>query len=109
MKHLIFTILENGPKCEEVLMSLSKAGYNGTVIASTSLKHTLANEGEIPMFFNLALIESNKFENNTTLYIVAEENEVDDVKKIIKSHTENFEKCKGGMFVVPLESFEGSF
>ena len=109
MKHLIFSILENGSKCEEVLSSLSKAGYNGTVIASTSLKHSLANEGEVPMFFNLALIESNKFENNTTLYIVAEEKEVNDVKEIRKKHTNNFKDCKGGMFVVPLESFEGSF
>ncbi len=109
MKHLIFAVLENSHAAEETLMKLSKMGYNGTVIPSTSLKHTLENDGEVPMFVNLSLFEHGKFENNTTLYIVAEENQVEDVQNIIRESTKHFTRCRGGMFVIPLESYEGSF
>ena len=109
MKHLLFAILESGHIGEEILHNLSKEGYNGTVIPSTSLKHTLEHEGDIPMFFNLALFESNKFENNITLYLILDEEQIEDVKNIINKHTNHFKNCHGGMFVVPLESYEGSF
>ncbi len=109
MKHLIFVILEHSHAAEETLVKLSKMGYNGTVIPSTSLKHTLENDGEVPMFINLSLLEHGKFENNTTLYIVAEEEQVENVLDIIRTTTKHFKRCRGGMFVVPLESYEGSF
>lgn len=109
MKHLVVAVLENHIVTEEILSTLSHAGYNGTVIPSTSLKHTLESGGEIPMFVNLAHFESDRFENNTTLEIVVEDNEVEEVLDIIRDKTEHFTECKGGMYVIPLERFEGSF
>jgi len=109
MKHLITAVLENHVITEEILSTLSKEGYNGTVIASTSLKHTLENGGEIPLFVNLDKLAGNHFENNTLLEIIVEDDEVDEVMNIIRDKTEHFTECKGGMYVVPLEKFEGSF
>lgn len=109
MKHLIIAIMDDRHVAEEVLSSLSKSGYNGSVISSTSLKHTLENGGEIPMFVNLANFESDRLENNTTLNILVEENIIDDVLDIIREKTKSFTLCKGAMFVVPVERFEGSF
>lgn len=109
MKQLITAVLEDHNITEEILVTLSKAGYNGTVIASTSLKHTLENGGEIPMFINLSHFESDRYENNTTLQIIVEDDKVDEVLNIIREKTVGFTKCKGGMFVQPLERFEGSF
>lgn len=109
MKHLIIAIMDDHRVAEEVLATLSKAGYNGSVIPSTSLKHSLENGGEIPMFVNLASFESDKLENNTTLNIVIDEEKVDEVMAIIREKTEGFSLCKGAMFVVPLEKFEGRF
>lgn len=109
MKHLVFAVLENHIITENVLKELSHSGYNGTVMLSTSLKHTLTNDGEIPMFVNLSHLEKDRFENNTTFYICVEEEHVEDVLNIIREQTEHFTACKGGMFVIPLERFEGSF
>ena len=109
MKHLIKAVLDDHVVTEEILTTLSKAGFNGTVIPSTSLKHTLENGGEIPMFMNLAHFESDRFENNTTLEIIIEENKVEEVCSIIREKTKGFTVCKGGMFVIPLPKFEGSF
>lgn len=109
MKHLIKAVLDDHVVTEEILTTLSKAGFNGTVIPSTSLKHTLENGGEIPMFMNLAHFESDRFENNTTLEIIVEENKVEEVCSIIREKTKGFTACKGGMFVIPLPKFEGSF
>lgn len=109
MKHLIFAVINRHDVTEETLEALSDAGFNGTVITSSSLRKTIANGGEVPMFVSLASVEHPRYEGNTTIYIVTDEEKVEEVKNIIRKHTENFEKSDGGMFVVPLESFEGSF
>ena len=109
MKNLIFAIIEKHTISEEVLESLSKAGYNGTVVPSTSLKHAILDHGEAPMFFNLSHLDEESFENNTTLFIVVDEEKTENVLNIIREHTKNFTLSHGGMFVTPLTSFEGSF
>ena len=109
MKHLIFAVINRHDITEITLEKLSEAGFNGTVIASSSLRKTIANGGEIPMFFSLAHVENSKYEGNTTLYIVTEEEKVDEVLEIIRESTKHFTLSDGGMFVVPLEKFEGSF
>ncbi len=109
MKHLVIATLDNVRVTEDVLKELSHAGYNGSVIASTSLKHTLTNGGDIPMFVNLSHFESDKYENNTIINIVVEEEQIDDVLNIIREKTKKFTLCHGGMYVTPLERYEGSF
>lgn len=109
MKHLAFIILENSRPAEEALFNLSKQGFNGTVLPSSSLKHALDNDGEIPMFINLSHLEHIKYESNLTIYIVINEEDIPVVKEIIGKATNYFKNCHGGMFIVPLESYEGSF
>ncbi len=109
MKHLIFAVINRHDITEITLEALSNAGYNGTVITSSSLRKTLANGGEVPMFVSLASIDSPKYDGNTTIYIVANEEKVEDILSIIRRTTENFTASDGGMFVLPLERFEGSF
>lgn len=109
MKHLIFAVINRHDITEDTLEALSDKGYNGTVIASSSLRKTLANGGEIPMFLNLSTVEENRYEGNTTIYIVVDEEKVDEVLDTIRKSTKNFTLSDGGMFVLPLERFEGSF
>lgn len=109
MKHLIFAVINRHDITEDTLEALSDAGYNGTVIASSSLRKTLANNGEIPMFVNLVNVDEARYEGNTTLFIVVDEEQVEDVLSIIRKCTKNFTLSDGGMFVLPLEKFEGSF
>lgn len=110
MKHLLFVTLENTKQCYDLIHKLSNLGYNGTVLSSTSLKHILQDENEdVPSFFSLAHIHENKFVQNTTIYFILEDDELEEVKKEIRDATESFKNTKGGMFALPLESYEGSF
>ena len=109
MKHLIFAVINRHDVTEDTLEALSDAGYNGTVIASSSLRKTLANGGDIPMFVNLSGVDQTKYEGNTTLFIVVDEEKVEAVFALIRKSTKNFTLSDGGMFVLPLEKFEGSF
>ena len=110
MKHLLFMTLENTKETHDLIHNLSKIGYNGTVLSSTSLKHILQDENEdVPSFFSLAHIHENKFVQNTTIYFILEDEEVEEIKAEIRKATNNFTTTKGGMFTAPLESYEGSF
>ena len=46
---------------------------------------------------------------NLTLFIVIEEEKLEALKQEIREATENWTKIKGGMFVLPLTSVEGTF
>ena len=110
MKHLLFMTLENTKETHDLIHYLSKIGYNGTVLSSTSLKHILADENEdVPSFFSLAHLHENSFVKNTTIYFILEDDELEEVKSEIRKATNNFKSTKGGMFATPLESYEGSF
>ena len=110
MKHLLLTTLENTKEAHDLIQYLSNLGYNGTVLSSTSLKHILHDENEdVPSFFSLAHYHENKFVQNTTIYFILEEAEVEEVKNEIRKFTDGFKNTKGGMFSTPIESFEGSF
>ena len=110
MKHLLFTTLENTKETHDLIHHLSQLGYNGTVLSSTSLKHILQDENEdVPSFFSLAHYHENKFVQNTTIYFILEEEELEEVENEIRKATENFTNTKGGMFSTKLDSFEGSF
>jgi len=110
MKHLLFVILENKPETREIIHELSKQGFNGTILSSTSVHNfMLDEEDDVPSFFSLAHISENKFIHNTTLYFILEDEKIKEVQQIIREITANFTKVRGGMFKTPIESFEGSF
>ena len=110
MKHLLFTTLENTKETHDLIHHLSMIGYNGTVLSSSSLKHILHDENEdVPSFFSLAHVHENKFVQNTTIYFILEDDELEEVKSEIRKATKEFTNTKGGMFSVALDSYEGSF
>lgn len=110
MKHLLFVVLENKKETHDLIRDLSKNGFNGTVLSSTSLNHVIHDEEEdTPSFFSLAHLSDNKFVHNTTIYFILENEDILKVQNLVREYTHNFEKVKGGMFTTPIESFEGSF
>ncbi len=110
MKHLLFAVFENTKDTPNIIHALARNNINGTVLASTSLKHFLTDleENEIN-FITLRHLEKVNFEDNTTFYALLEENEITLATKIIREETKHFSCIKGGMFVVPVEQYEGSF
>lgn len=110
MKHLLIVTLENTDDTARLLYDLSFKGYNATVYSTTSLKHVLHDENEdIPTILTLSHLLSHRFVNNTTIFFVLDETTIEDVKNLIRKDTDNFRKVKGGMWVAPLEFYEGSF
>lgn len=110
MKYLLFVVLENTNETSDLIKELSLKGINGTVMASTSLKHVFEDEREDALqFVSLSHIDQHKLTQNTTVYFILDEKNIEEVKQIIREKTGNFTNTKGGMFTSPLESFEGSF
>lgn len=110
MEHLLFVVLENTRETHDLIRELSKQGINGTVLSSTSLKHVLSDEKEDTLsFISLSHIHENRFVQNTTIYFILEDNELKEVQEQVRKFTDSFKKVKGGMFVTPIENYEGSF
>lgn len=108
MKKLLFCILDSTPKSQELLRTLSKEGYNGTVMNTVGMHHVLPklNGGAA---ISLSTMVEDEPRGNLTLFIIIEEDEMPKLKERIRELTNNFEDIKGGMFGLPLESFEGTF
>ena len=103
MKVLLFAILDHVDATEKLLHKLSSQGYNG-------LHHVLPKfEDTQSGAISLASMVDDLPSGNLTLFIVIEEEKVDELKQEIREATSNFKKVKGGMFILPLVDVEGSF
>ena len=109
MKHLLFAVFENTDEAKELIHKLAEQGINGTVLASTSLRHILHSLEEERSFITLRHLEKMQFEDNTTFYTLLEEKDLELAQNIIREETNHFKTIKGGMFVLPVEKYEGSF
>lgn len=110
MKRILFLILENGSAAIRALENIRSSGYNGTLLGGSSLRHAL--EGKLPeehSFFHLAHWEAENKDESTVSMFVIDNDKVDELKKTIREHTENFQSVKGAMFTLPLEDYEGAF
>ena len=107
MKVLLFAILDHVDATEKLLHKLSSQGYNGTVIPTSGLHHVLPKfEDTQSGAISLASMVEDLPSGNLTLFIVIEEEKVEELKQ---EATSNFKKVKGGMFILPLVDVEGSF
>ena len=109
MKVMLFAILDRMDATENLLRSLSKEGYNGTVLSATSVKHVLPKLAGQGVSVSLSMLTDDLPSGNITLFIIIDEEKLDDLKKEIREATGNWTKAKGGMFVLPLLSVEGTF
>jgi uncharacterized protein YaaQ len=110
MKQLVFVILQNTDAAHRLFKDLHAHGYNGTTASTSSISRTLLEDPDFePIIGNLRQVISSGFEKNVALYIIVEENRVEEVKKLIRQATDSFTSTRGGMAVIPLVSFEGSF
>ncbi|MCQ2792907.1 MAG: hypothetical protein MJ221_00600 [Bacilli bacterium] len=109
MKHLLFAVFENSNLTHDIIQELAENGINGTVLASTSLKHFMNDLDNDVHFVSLRHFEKVNYEENTTFYTLLEENQIELATSIIRDLSGKFTKIKGGMFVVPVEKYEGSF
>ena len=110
MKKILYLILGKDAVALDVLDSIKRSGYNGTLIETASLRHALDDTfPEDKHFFSLVNYESHlKDESLLALFVVNEES-LEPLKQCIRDHTDNFRKIKGGMFSRSISDYEGSF
>ncbi len=110
MKQHLFVILHNTDAAHQLFRQLHNRGYNGTTASTSSISRTLLEDPEFePMIGNLRQVINSGFESNIALYIILDESRVEEVKNLIRDATDHFTSTHGGMAVIPLISFEGSF
>ncbi|MGM9813670.1 MAG: hypothetical protein ACI32C_02000 [Candidatus Enteromonas sp.] len=108
MKQLLFCILDNNPKAAHLLRSLSKDGYNGTVMNTVGMHHVLPDIHGHGTAISLSSMVDDLPEGNITLFIIIDEDKLGGLKERIRELTNHFEDIPGGMFVLPLSSVEGN-
>ncbi|MBQ1879623.1 MAG: hypothetical protein VZR78_05170 [Candidatus Enteromonas sp.] len=110
MKKILYLILGKDAVALDVLDSIKRSGYNGTLIETASLRHALDDTfPEDKHFFSLVNYESHlKDESLLALFVVNEES-LEPLKQCIRDHTDNFRKIKGGMFSRSISDYEGTF
>lgn len=109
MLQLTYLIIDDSDVGEKALEKLSEAGFNGTVVPSTSLKHVLKNNKEMPLFISLSHLDSNNFCEKTCVFILAEKERAKEISTIVRNITKDFTLCKGAIISLPVEYYEGSF
>lgn len=109
MKYVLNLFFKNGDHMAHMFHELRSHGFNGTVFATTSLKHALdGEENHERHFVNLAHLEMAKMEETTFAVFVVEGERLEELKAIVREETGNFQDMKGGMYSHPAEDFEGS-
>ena len=110
MKKILYLILGKGAVALDVLDSIKKSGYNGTLIETASLRHALDDSfPEDKHFFSLVNYESHLKEESLLALFVVNEESLEPLKQCIRDHTDNFRKIKGGMFSRSISDYEGTF
>ncbi len=110
MKQLLFVILQNTDSAHLLFKELHARGYNGTTASTSSISRTLLEDPNFePIIGNLRQVVNSGFESNISLYIILEESRLEEVQNLIRKFTDNFQGTHGGMAVIPLIKFEGSF
>lgn len=109
MKKLLFAVFENEDETVEIITRLANQGINGNAIESASLKKIFDSTQDDTTFLSLRHISHSIFEDNATFFSVLNEDKLKIAEDIIREMTCNFTKIKGGMFVIPIEYFEGTF
>ena len=111
MKKVLYLILENGTAALGVFETIRKAGYNGTLMHTTSLRHAMdENQPEDTHFFSLAAYERlhSHGEAMFALFVVDEE-KLPGLKELVRENTNDFREIRGGMYSRDIEDYEGSF
>jgi hypothetical protein len=109
MKVMLYVVLERGELTRQLVNQILKDGYNGTLIKTKGLKHVNDSHDEPTAYLSLSQIAENTDETNTTMFFILEDEQTKKLQNDIREGTANFKKIHGGMFVVPVNDFEGSF
>ena len=108
MKKVLYVVLKNTPTVHDMLEELKNEGFNGTLIGSNSLRHTLDYFPEEHTFLNLRHLEDAETSESIMCMFVWEEDVIEIIKEKVRKYTNNFKDLKGFMFSKEAPDFEGT-
>lgn len=108
MKRALYVVLKNVNNTHEALESLKASGFNATIVSSESLRHAIEEENDDHHFFTLRHLDIHDIHESLFCLFVVDEKRLNELKDLIRSHTNNFESIKGFMFSSPISDYEGS-
>lgn len=108
MKKALYVVLKNTQQAHDTLEELKYRGYNGTIIGSNSLRHASEFQPEEQHFLNIRHIEDMDVSESILCIFVWDEQTIEEIKKAIREHTNNFKDIKGFMYSTTLTDYEGS-
>ena len=108
MKRELYLVLKSTDDAYLTLEKLKNEGFNATVINTESLHHAVDYYPGEHHFFTLRHFEQRETLESILCLFVVEENKLDELKKIIRKYTNNFNNIKGFMYSRPIEDYEGS-
>ena len=108
MKKALYLVLKATPKAYETFEDLRSRGFNGTAISTESLRKAVEYYPEEHHFFNLRQLDNNEVKESILVLFVVDEENLQELKDVIRWDTENFTKPKGFMYSIDLYDYEGN-
>ena len=108
MKTALYLVLKSTPKAFETFEDLKSRGFNGTAVSSESLRKAVEYYPEEHHFFNLRDLENHDNKESILVIFVVDNENLQELKDVIRWDTENFTNPKGFMYSFELTDYEGN-
>ena len=108
MKKALYLVLKATPKAFETFEDLKQRGFNGTAVSSESLHKAVEFYPEEHHFFNLRDLEKHNLKESVLVIFVVDEENIVELKDVIRWDTDNFTNPKGFMYSFDLLDYEGN-
>ena len=108
MKKELYLVLKSTDRAFSTLEELKKEGFNATVVSTESLRRAVDYYPEEHHFFNLRHLENKDMIESLLCLFVVDEEQLDKLKSIIRTFTNNFKDIKGFMYSRDISDYEGS-
>ena len=108
MKKSLYLVIKSSPVVFHALEELRELGYNGTVISTESVRQAVEFYPEEHHFFNLRYLENHNLDGSIFCIFILDEDKVEEVKKVIRKCSNNFQDIKGFMYSFDVLDYEGT-
>ena len=108
MKKALYLVLKSTTRAFETFEDLKSRGFNGTAVSSESLRKAVEYYPEEHHFFNLRHLENHDIKESVLVIFVVDEENLTELKDVIRWDTNNFTNPKGFMYSVDLVDYEGN-
>ncbi len=108
MKKALYLVLKSTQKAFETFEDLRERGFNGTAVSSESLRKAVDYYPEEHHFFNLRHLDNDEKKESILVIFVVDEENLGELKDVIRWDTNNFTNPKGFMYSIDLNDYEGN-